>query len=283
MLTLPGPVVTADWLQAHHPHPDLRVVDARWSLTGPPGAERYAAGHLPGAIFLDVDHDLSSPGEGPGRHPLPGPEKLARVLGEAGIGDEHTVVAYDDSGGSTAARLWWLYRHFGRDGRCAILDGGVAAWIAAGGELDTQPAGYPPATWTPGSTRDDVVDAAAVAMVVARGDAVLIDARAPERYRGEVEPVDPRPGHLPGAISVPWSDNLDAGGRLRPMHELHQRYAAAGAGERPVIAYCGSGVTAALDLLALELAGIGGGRLYAGSWSDWCSDARRPAATGPTP
>ena len=124
MLSLPGPLVSVDWLAAHRADPNLRIADVRWSLSGPPGRERYAAGHIPGAVFLDADRELSAPGEGPGRHPIPSPAKLADLLGARGIGDDHVVVAYDDAGGSIAARLWWLYRHFGHDGACAVLDGG---------------------------------------------------------------------------------------------------------------------------------------------------------------
>ena len=281
MLSLPGPIVSVGWLADHLDDPALRVADVRWSLTGRSGRERYADGHLPGAIFLDLDRDLSSPGQGPGRHPLPAAEKLGRVLGAAGVGDEHLVVAYDDAGGSVAARLWWLFGHFGHDGRAAVLDGGIDAWVAAGLPTTTEPAGHQAAHWTPGEPRDDVVDADAVA---ARSpEVVLLDARAPERYRGEAEPVDPRAGHIPGAHSAPWADNLDDEGRFLPPEQLRERYSALGAGRRPVIASCGSGITATHDLLALELAGLGGGRLYEGSWSDWSSDPGRPVATGPLP
>jgi thiosulfate/3-mercaptopyruvate sulfurtransferase len=279
VLTLPGPVVDADWLQAHHSDPDLRIVDARWSLTPSAGRERYAAGHLPGAIFLDIDHDLSSPGDGPGRHPLPAPARLERVLGNAGIGDRHMVVAYDDAGGSTAARVWWLFRHFGHADRVAVLDGGLDAWTRAGGELVTDVPQHAPATWNAGRARDDVVDAAAVA----GNGALLLDARAAERYRGEVEPIDPRAGHIPGAVSAPFTDNLRPDGRFLDAATLRERYRSLGADRQPTIAYCGSGVTAAQLLLAMEVAGIEGGRLYEGSWSDWSSDPARPAALGPRP
>ena len=254
----------------------------RWSLAGPPGAERYAAGHLPGAVFLDADAELSSPGDGPGRHPIPSGAKLGRVLGERGIGDEHLVVAYDESGGSIASRLWWLFRHYGHDGACAVLDGGIGAWTHAGLPLTTEPAGRMPTTWTASPPRDDVVGADAVA-ALADGHALVLDARAGERYRGETEPIDPRAGHVPGAHSAPFSGNLDADGRFLPAGRLRERYEALGAGERPTIAYCGSGLNATHALLALELAGINGARLYEGSWSDWSSDPDRPIAVGPNP
>jgi thiosulfate/3-mercaptopyruvate sulfurtransferase len=275
-------VVGVDWLREHIEHPSLRVVDARWSLTGPPGREQYAAGHLPGAVFIDPDTELSSPGVGPGRHPVPDAGKLAHVLGQRGIGDDHAVVAYDDAGGSIAARLWWLFRHYGHVGRAAVLDGGMAAWTDAGLPLTTEAPAHPPARWTPGEPRDDVVDTDAVAGMLA-GDTILLDARAGERYRGETEPIDPRPGHVPGAVSLPWASNLGPDGRFLKPDELRRRYAALGAGSRPVVAYCGSSLSATHDLLALELAGLPPGRLYEGSWSHWSSDPARPAATGPDP
>jgi len=279
VLTLPGPIVDVAWLARRLHHPGLRVADVRWALAGPPGRERYEGGHLPGAVFLDAEHELSSPGEGPGRHPLPAADKLARVLGGSGIGDEHVVVAYDDAGGSIAARLWWLYRHYGRDGRAAVLDGGITAWTDAGLPLVTDPPDHPAATWAAGPAVDDVVDTAAVRDLVG-GETLLLDARAPERYRGETEPIDPRAGHIPGASSAPWADNLGPDGRFLPPERLRDRYAALGAVDRPVVAYCGSSLTATHDLLAMELAGIGGARLYEGSWSHWSSDPSRPAATG---
>lgn len=282
VLTLPGPLVGVEWLRDHARDPALRIADVRWSLAGPPGRERHAAGHLPGAVFLDAQAELSSPGEGPGRHPVPSAAKLARVLGAAGIGDEHVVVAYDDDGGSIAARLWWLYRHYGHDGRAAVLDGGIGAWTEAGLPLVTEPPSYAPATWTPGPARDDRVGTAEVAAMLG-GPSLLLDARAGERYRGETEPVDPRAGHIPGARSAPWAANLGDGGRFLEPDALRARYAALGAADRPVVAYCGSSLTACHDLLALELAGIGGGRLYEGSWSHWSADPSRPAAVGEQP
>ena len=282
MLTLPGPLVGVDWLVAHRTDPRLRIADARWSLAGPPGRDRYDAGHITGAVFLDAERELSSPGAGPGRHPIPAPARLEAVLGSAGIGDEHLVVAYDDAGGSIAARVWWLFRHFGHDGAAAVLDGGIGAWTDAGHPLSTDQAAHPRAGWTAGDARDDALDADALAELLA-GDLLLLDARAGERYRGETEPVDPRAGHIPGAHSAPWSANLGPDGRFLPPAVLRERYASLGAGERPTVAYCGSGLSASHDLLALELAGIGGARLYEGSWSDWSSDPLRPAATGPRP
>lgn len=282
MLRLPGPLVSVDWLAANLTDPGIRIADVRWSLAGPPGRERYADGHLPGATFLDADGELSSPGEGPGRHPVPTAAKLALVLGRAGIGDEHVVVAYDDAGGSIAARLWWLYRHFGHGGACAVLDGGIGAWTDAGHELTGAIPDHPVASWTPGEPADDLVGTDEVAALDG-GEAVLLDARAGERYRGETEPIDPRPGHIPGAVSAPFAANLGPDGRFLPPDVLRARYASLGAARRPVVAYCGSSLSATHDLLALELAGIDGARLYEGSWSDWSSDPSRPVATGAMP
>ncbi len=282
MLRLPGPLVSVDWLATNLTDPGLRIADVRWSLAGPPGAERYADGHLPGSVFLNADAELSSPGEGPGRHPLPSAAKLASTLGRRGIGDEHVVVAYDDAGGSIAARLWWLFRHFGHDGACAVLDGGIQAWSDAGLPLESRSPSHPAATWTPSQPVDDVVGTDDVAAMLG-GETLLLDARAGERYRGETEPIDPRAGHIPGAVSAPFAANLGPGGRFLPADVLRARYDSLGAGERPVVAYCGSSLSAAHDLLALELAGLPGSRLYEGSWSDWSSDPSRPAATGATP
>jgi len=283
VLRLPGPVVSVDWLQAHLDEAMLRVADVRWSLAGPPGRELYERGHLPGAVFLDAETELSSPGDGPGRHPVPTGDKLSAILGARGIGDEHPVVAYDDAGGSIAARVWWLFRHYGHDGMAAVLDGGIGAWTDAGLPLETESPRPAPATWTPGEPRDDLVSTDAVAALL-DGPTLLLDARAPERYRGETEPVDPRPGHIPGAVSAPFAANLDGAGRFRPATELRERYRSLGvAPDRPVVAYCGSSLTATHDLLAMELAGIEGARLYEGSWSHWSSDPSRPAATGSRP
>jgi thiosulfate/3-mercaptopyruvate sulfurtransferase len=282
VLTLPGPVVDVAWLHDHLDDPSLRIADVRWALAGTPGRERYDAGHLPGAVFLDAEDELSSPGDGPGRHPVPTAEKLERILGGRGIGDRHAVVAYDDAGGSIAARLWWLFRHFGHGNRCAVLDGGIDGWTDAGLPLSTEAPSHPPARWTAGAARDDLVDTATIVASLG-GATLLLDARAGERYRGETEPIDARPGHIPGAVSAPWAENLGPDGRFLPPDALRRRYQALGADARPTIAYCGSSLTATHDLLALELAGIAGARLYEGSWSHWSSDPSRPAATGARP
>lgn len=285
MLILPGPIVSAAWLLEHATHTDLRIVDVRWSLAGRPGRELYGVGHIPGAIFLDLDHDISAPrGSGPGRHPIPDPGRLARVLSERGIGDEHAVVAYDDAGGTVASRIWWLFEHFGHPGMAAVLDGGVSAWTDAGGILTATPPVHPAAAWRAGAPRtDDVVDAATVDAQRLHPNTLLLDVRAPERYRGEVEPIDPRAGHIPGAVNAPAAGNLGPDGRLLPSAALADRFRAIGAADgRRVIAACGSGVNATQTILAMRLAGINA-QLYEGSWSDWSSDSARPVAIGPEP
>lgn len=282
VLSLPGPLVSVDWLADHLTDPRLRIADVRWTLGGPPGRDRYDAGHIAGAIHLDAGGELSSPGQGPGRHPIPAPDRFGDLLGARGIGDEHVVVAYDDAGGSIAARLWWLFRHFGHPGACAVLDGGIDAWTDAGHPLVTDAPDLAPSTWTAHPTGRGTLDADGVQDAL-EGGALLLDARAGERYRGEIEPIDPRAGHIPGALSAPWSTNVDDEGRFLAPGTLRARYAAIGADARPTIAYCGSGLTATHTLLALELAGLPGARLYPGSWSDWSSDRSRPVATGATP
>ena len=263
------PVVGPEWLEAH----EAVVCDVRWYLDGRSGRAAYEQGHLAGAVFVDLDTCLAGPpSPADGRHPLPDPEVFARCMAELGIGDGTTVVAYDDAGGSVAARLVWLLRVLGEE--AAVLDGGLAAWP---GPLEPGPGDHlrAAATFT---ARPWPKDRLATADDVAAGDHPVVDARAPERYRGEVEPVDARPGHVPGAVNLPWSDNLDAGtGRFLPPHVLRRRFEAAGiGGSGGATVYCGSGVTACHDLLAIEWAGLAPARLYAGSWSQWAADPARP-------
>lgn len=282
------PLVSAAWLRDRLDakstgiQPDLRVIDVRWYLTGKRGKDAYESGHLPGAVFVDLDAALaSSPSVGPGRHPLPDAATFERAMRAAGVNDTSFVVAYDDAGGSIAARLWWLLRHFGHES-AAVLDGGLPAWTSAGGTLTTDiPAAAPGNFVAKPARTDDVVDRDEVKRALARG-ALVLDARARERYRGDTEPVDARPGHVPGAVSAPWSENLE-NGVFACTSDLAKKYEALGASGREVIAYCGSGVTACHDLLALELAGIRGAKLYEGSWSDWAKQAELPAAKGDDP
>lgn len=281
-----NPFVSTDWLAAEIGAPDLRVVDVRWYIDPRRvGRLAYLAGHLPGAVFMDVDADLSAPGGGrgnpAGRHPWPSEALVAASMSAAGIGPKTRVVAYDDQSGAVAARLWYVLRAHGHDA-VAVLDGGIGKWIAEGRPLEEGEANVPR---VPASARlrpGWVVDKAAM---IARGPrAVVLDARAGERYRGETEPIDPRAGHIPGAISLPFAGNLtaDAVPVFRSPEALRARFAAMSADAGEPIVYCGSGVTACHDLLALHAAGLRG-RLYAGSWSEWSSDPSLPVATGEKP
>lgn len=280
-----SPLVSVPWLAAHLDDPDVVVCDVRWYLQGPRGADAYAAGHLPGAAFVDLDGELSSPRgpERPGRHPLPSAAQLSALLARLGVREDTIVVGYDDAGGGIAARLWWLLRYVGHGGG-RVLDGGIQAWTAAGHPLETavrprRPA--PPLALVPRPAM--VVDKRAVAALAGTPHAVVLDARAAERFEGKVETVDARPGHVPGARSAPFAENLvAAGGAFRAPDDLARRYAAVGATAAPtVVAYCGSGVTACHDLLALALIGREDALLYEGSWSDWAADPSLPAALGP--
>jgi thiosulfate/3-mercaptopyruvate sulfurtransferase len=288
-----SPLVDSSWLAAHLDDPRVRIVDVRWYLAGKRGKDEYARGHLPGAVFVDLDGDLAAPAAGgPGRHPLPSAADFAAVLSRLGVDRDTLVVAYDDAGGAIAARLWWLLRWFGHGGG-RVLDGGIGAWVASGGALSTDvPAPAPAALLSLTANASGVVDKAEVDRLRAQPGVVLLDARAAERFEGRVEPVDARAGHIPGARSAPFADNLvaasghDGGppklpGALRPAAELAQRYSALGALEAPVVVcYCGSGVTACHDILALAIAGRDDVLLYEGSWSDWARDESLPVATG---
>ncbi|NKX54531.1 sulfurtransferase [Arthrobacter sp. E918] len=262
------------------------LLDVRWALGDPHGREHYLAGHLPGAVYVDLESQLAAPGSAArGRHPLPDPAAFEQAARGWGIDDGDTVVAYDAVGGMSAARLWWLLRDGGM-ARCYLLDGGLAAWQAAGGPLesgDVRPA--------PGAVRlvpgqmpvlalEDVADFARTQL--------LFDARAAERYRGETEPVDPKAGHIPGAVSAPTAANLQADGRFLPAEDLVERFRRLGAGPagtgagKQVAVYCGSGITAAHEVAALAQAGIEAA-LYPGSWSQWSNQPGLPVATGNEP
>jgi thiosulfate/3-mercaptopyruvate sulfurtransferase len=266
------------------------LLDVRWKLGGPPGEEAYAAGHVPGAVFTSLDGDLAAPaGSGAGgRHPLPEPDAFTAAMRRLGVRPDRLVIVYDDADSMAAARAWWLLRYFGHPA-VRVLDGGFRAWAAAGhpverGELTTAPEA---GSFTADPGHLPLLDAGG-AMALAAGG-VLLDARAAERYRGEAEPVDPVAGHIPGAVSAPTAQNVNPDGTFRPPGELAARFAALGvpasvvpgtAAPVTVGAYCGSGVTAAHEVLALALAGIPAA-LYAGSWSQWITDPARPVATGP--
>jgi thiosulfate/3-mercaptopyruvate sulfurtransferase len=266
-------------LEARLSDPELRVVDVRASLTDPQAGRRwYEEGHLPGALFLSLDDDLAGPvAEHGGRHPLPDLEAFAATLQALGVGDAHEVVAYDDAGGMVAARLWWLLRYGGFE-RVRVLDGGFSAWTAAGLPLTHELPNHPPATLTLAARPELAVSMDEVKAALQNPGVRLFDARAPERYRGETEPLDKKAGHIPGALNKPFSENLE-GGRFKPPEALRARFAEAESADE-VILYCGSGVSAAHNALALEEAGLPGARLYVGSWSDWSSYDDNSVATG---
>jgi thiosulfate/3-mercaptopyruvate sulfurtransferase len=253
------------------------VLDVRWTLGGPSGAGDFARGHIPGAHFVDLDSELSAP-PGPGRHPLPDMAAFGAAMRRHGVDRSRLVVAYDAATSTSAARAWWLLRYFGHP-NAALLDGGYAAWVAAGlpviegddrdlvaGDFEPVPGGMP------------LLDADGAAASARTG--LLLDARAPERFRGDTEPVDPVAGHIPGARNFPAQQTEDADGHFLAPAELRERYAAAGIGPgQPVAVYCGSGVVATEGVFAMGLAGIDAA-LYAGSWSEWITDASRPIEVG---
>ena len=278
-----GPLVSPEWLHKHADDPDLRIIDFRWYLTGRMGRDAYLAGHIPGAVFVDLD---AVTGTGPGRHPLPTRQQFQDEMRRAGVGASTKVVAYDDAGGSIAARLWFLLGWFGH-GAQAVLDSGLQGW---GEPLETDvPYVVVGDFKAKAPQRSRIVDLEQVKKMSSAshrrsaGRRVLVDARVGERYRGEHEPIDPKKGHIPGAVSAPWIDNLDADARFKSPDELRQRYESLGVdAKNGVVVYCGSGVNACHDLLALEIAGITDVRLYEGSWSDW-SRQDAPVATGAEP
>jgi thiosulfate/3-mercaptopyruvate sulfurtransferase len=262
------PFIDVSWVEAHRG--EVVLADCRWYLDGRSGRDAYEAGHIPGAVFVDLDTALTRHADpaAEGRHPLAEPDGFAAALGELGIGDDDTVIAYDDAGGVIAARLVWMLRVTGHE--AALLDGGLQGWD---GELQAGSSSRPPATFTarewPAERLATIDEAAAASQ--------LIDARQRERYLGEPDGVDPRAGHIPGARSVPCRENLDAAGRLLPAEQLRANFGFDDGSA--VISYCGSGVTACHNLLAMEQAGLGTGRLFPGSWSQWSRDPARPAET----
>jgi len=276
-------LVSADWLTRElSARSDLRVVDVRWKLGQPGhGESAYRAGHIPGAVFADIDRDLAAPPGERGRHPLPSTADFTALMNRLGVGDQTRVVAYDDQGGATAARLWFLLRYFGHE-TGAVLDGGLPGWLEAARGLErgltTEIPKPAPADFHARPRPELLIAPEDLLPEVAAGRLLLLDARAPERYRGESEPIDPRPGHIPGAINAPFAGNLSQG-RFLGAEALAARYRELGADDRrPTAVYCGSGVTAANDLLALAVAGFSNTRLYPGSWSEWSRDPEAPVA-----
>ena len=281
-------LISAQQLAQRLGEADLAIVDCRFELGQPHwGAQAYAAARIPGAVYAHLDRDLSAaPSSASGRHPLPEPQRFARCLERWGIGARTQVIAYDQGPGAYAARLWWLLRWLGHP-RVAVLDGGLAAWEACGLPLERGAPGTPaPQRFLGAPDLRLLAETTEIERLVAtghlqRGEAVLIDARGADRFAGENETIDPVAGHIPGALSLPFSGNLEQG-RFRPPHILRQRFLAALAARAPesAICMCGSGVTACHNLLALHISGLTGARLYAGSWSEWIRDPRRPVARG---
>jgi thiosulfate/3-mercaptopyruvate sulfurtransferase len=276
----PGPLVTAGQLAAELAGPGApTVLDCRWTLAGGADRDGYGKGHLPGAVFVDLDRELAAPPGAGGRHPLPAPEAFQAAMRRAGVRHDRPVVAYDQGEPGGAARAWWLLGWFGHpDAR--VLDGGLGAWVAAGLPLTTETADPDPGDFTARPGGRSLLDAAGAARLAAAG--VLLDARAPARYQGLEEPVDPVAGHIPGARNAPMADLVGDHGLVPPasLRRLLDRHGARPG--TPVGAYCGSGVVAAHLVLACEVVGIPAS-LYAGSWSDWVTDPSRPVATGPEP
>lgn len=278
-------LVSPKWVLARMYEPDLVIVDCRFQL-GQPEAGRlaYDAAHIPGAVYLDLERDLSAPlGEHGGRHPLPRPEELARTLGRAGIGNAARVVAYDDEGGMNAARLWWLLRWLGHD-RVAVMDGGFAAWTAGGFPVNDARRTVVSASFTPSVRSELLADAGDVRRALGEPGVLLVDSRDASRFAGIHEPIDAQAGHIPGAVNRFWKDLLAEGsGHYKSEPQLREQLApvtAALDAGREAIVYCGSGVSACPNLLALHLLGYPQAKLYAGSWSDWISYEENPVATG---
>jgi len=264
------------------------LIDVRWRLGGPPGLDGYRAGHVPGAVYVDLDTQLAGPPGNRGRHPLPATADFEAAMRAAGVRSGRNVVVCDEADSTTAARAWWMLRYYGHE-QVRVLDGGFRAWAAAGLPVSTHDTVPESGDFTARPGQMPVLDAASAGTLARSG--TLLDARAPARYRGEAEPVDRVAGHIPGALSAPTAENVTADGRFRPVADLRARFADLGVKAAAddaadlsdqVGVYCGSGVTAAHEMLALTLAGIPAA-LYVGSWSDWLTDPGRPVATGPQP
>ena len=278
-----GTLISASNLAGRLDDASWIVCDCRHDLADPSAGRRaYAESHIPGARFVHLDEDLSATKTGRnGRHPLPDPDRFARRLGELGIGNNIQVVAYDASGGYYAARLWWMLRWLGHDA-VAVLDSGWNAWVMGGNPATAKLPAIKATKFNSHSRADLARNANSIAADIGKPAPLLVDARAPNRYRGENETLDPVAGHIPGAANRFFQLNLDADGSFKPPSALRQEFEAVTGAKAPsdVVHYCGSGVTACHNLLAMEIAGLSGSRLYPGSWSEWCSDPARPVATG---
>jgi len=289
MHVMPTTLIEPSELAAHLADPDWAIVDCRFDLARPDwGAHAWADGHIPHALYADLDHDLSAPRAArSGRHPLPQVPVLAATLGRFGIDASVQVIAYDQGAGAFAARLWWLLRWLGHH-QVAVLNGGLAAWERAGLPLSSAAESRPPRRFAAAPDADMLVSGAAVAAAVSsgalrRGETLLVDARSADRFAGENETLDAVAGHIPGARNHPFAGNHDALGRWHSAPDLRRAWedTLGGASARQVVAMCGSGVTACHNLLALEVAGLSGARLYAGSWSEWITDPLHPVERGP--
>jgi len=278
-------LVEAAELHAMLNAPHLRLFDCRFSLADPRrGRADYDAGRIAGALFVHLDHDLAqNPGGGRGRHPLPAMQKFVRTLRRLGLTAGDHVVVYDDAGGAIAARMWWMLRWAGHES-ARLLNGGLQAWLRAGYALDTAPPSPPPSPSRFTAAADDALTVNTVDVEQrAQKRFILVDARAAARYRGEKEPLDPVAGHIPGALNLPFEENLDGDGRFLAPQKLRERFARIGIDEKnaaTVVHMCGSGVTACHNVLAMECAGLSGSRLYPGSWSAWVGDGAREVARG---
>lgn len=281
-------LVSTDWLAAHVNDPAVRVADVRWYLfdKDKTGRSEYAHGHIPGAVFLDVDTDLANhDAPGPGRHPIPRPDAFAESMARAGIGANTHVIAYDDRGGATAARLWWLLRYFGHD-QVSLLDGGITQWTAEGRPLQSEEPQVARTEFVGRPRSELIVDKEKVKSMQNNSRALILDVRVAERYEGIVEPIDPRAGHVPGAKNAPIAGNWRSATDFRFLSpgDLRARFDRLGVNKvDQVVTYCGSGINACQTVFALNLAGFDHALLYEGSWSDWSRDKNLPAATGPNP
>ena len=280
------PLIQAEELARRLEDPSLRIFDCRFDLARPDsGRERYADEHLPGATYADLNRDLSAPVTArSGRHPLPSPAEFEARLRAWGVNRDSLVVAYDDGNSMYAARLWWMMRWVGHE-PARVLDGGMRRWMQLGLPLDDSVPARAPGDFVAHPRVELAVDAAQLLPVTADSALSILDARAPERYRGEVEPIDAVAGHVPGARNHPFTLSLGSDGRFLPPGELRAAFEAKLRGASPdrTVAMCGSGVTACHLLLAMEVAGLGGARLYPGSWSEWSRDPARPVARGEEP